>query len=396
VTRRRLLDAAVVVGSALLIVAVVVDVVTIATGRVSADMISDLLLAPALVVLALIAPAIVRRRPGNPIGTIFVALLLVTGPALLADTYAVLVADPGSGSRPGDHFAAWVSSWAWVLPVSLLLCELPLRFPDGTLLWPRWRWAERLVLFDVVAFTLGLALGPGKLDSYPIDNPFGIESGRVLFGVLEIAGGTLLLVCVVQGAVAIVLRFRRAHGLERQQLKMLAAGALGAMLALAVGLCVTTVIRVDFMGVALAVAVGAVVLSAGLAVLRYRLYDIDRLVSRTLSWVALTVLLGAAYAALVLAGQALFSSFAGGSNLAIAASTLVVAALFLPLRSRVQHVVDRRFHRRRYDAQRTLDAFGARLRAHVELDELQAELCGVVASTLQPASTSLWLKGEAP
>ena len=110
--------------------------------------------------------------------------------------------------------------------------------------------------------------------------------------------------------------------------------------------------------------------------LRYRLYDIDRLITRTLSWVALTVVLGPAYVALVLAGQAVFSSFAGGSNLAIAVSTLVVAALFLPLRSRVQRVVDRRFYRRRYDAQRTLDAFGARLREQVELDGLQCRPAG--------------------
>src|SRR5262249_46580459 len=158
-------------GSVLILAAVVVNLVTIATGHVSADVITDLVVAPAMIVLALIAPAIVRRRPGNPIGTIFVVLLLVTGPALLADSYAVLVPDPGSGSRPLDELAAWVSNWVWVLPVSLLLCELPLRFPDGTLPSPRWRSAERLVLFDIVVLTVGLMFAPGRLDSYPIDNP---------------------------------------------------------------------------------------------------------------------------------------------------------------------------------------------------------------------------------
>ena len=132
--------------------------------------------------------------------------------------------------------------------------------------------------------------------------------------------------------------------------------------------------------------------AVAIAILRYRLYEIDRVISRTLVYGSLTVVLGAAYVALVLAGQAVFSSFAGGSNLAIAASTLVVAALFLPLRGRVQRFVDRRFYRRRYDAQRTLAAFGTRLREQVELDGLRVDLERVVAETVQPAHVSLWLR----
>jgi hypothetical protein len=127
--------------------------------------------------------------------------------------------------------------------------------------------------------------------------------------------------------------------------------------------------------------------------LRYRLYEVDRVISRTLVYGALTVILGAAYAGLVLAGQALFSSFAGGSNLAVAVSTLVVAALFLPLRSRVQRFVDRRFYRRRYDAQRTLEEFGARLREQVDLETLQSDLRTVVHDTMQPAHATLWVRG---
>jgi hypothetical protein len=132
--------------------------------------------------------------------------------------------------------------------------------------------------------------------------------------------------------------------------------------------------------------------AVAVAILRYRLYEIDRLISKTLVYGSLTVVLGAAYAGLVLAGQALFSSFAGGSDLAIAASTLLVAALFLPLRSRLQLLVDRRFYRRRYDAQRTLDAFGARLRQEVDLELLSAELRIAVDGTVQPAHVSFWLR----
>ena len=135
----------------------------------------------------------------------------------------------------------------------------------------------------------------------------------------------------------------------------------------------------------------ALPVAIGIAILKYRLYDIDRIISRTLAYAVLTVVLGATYVGLVLGAQAVFSSFAGGSNLAIAVSTLVVAALFLPLRSRVQRVVDRRFNRHRYDAQRTLEAFGARLREQVEFDALRSDLLGVVGETMQPAHTSLWL-----
>ena len=136
--------------------------------------------------------------------------------------------------------------------------------------------------------------------------------------------------------------------------------------------------------------------AVAIAILRYRLYEIDRIVSRTLVYASLTVVLGAAYVGLVLAGQALFSSFAGGSNLAIAASTLVVAALFLPVRARVQRFVDRRFNRRRYDAQRTLEEFGARLREQVDLASLERDLQAVVVETMQPTGASLWLRRKGP
>jgi hypothetical protein len=141
-----------------------------------------------------------------------------------------------------------------------------------------------------------------------------------------------------------------------------------------------------------AVSVTLLPVALGFAMLKYRLYDIDRLISRTIAYVGVTAVLGGAYVGLVLAGQVLFSSFAGGSNLAIAASTLVVAALFLPVRSRVQRVVDRRFYRRRYDAQRTLEGFGARLREQIDLVTPERDLQGVVTETMQPLHVAVWLR----
>ena len=182
---------------------------------------------------------------------------------------------------------------------------------------------------------------------------------------------------LVGAVVSVVVRFRRARGVERQQLTVLASPPVRpASRRFVVSGLVGGSARQD-LGIAITwLGILAIPVAIGVAMLRYRLYEIDRVISRTLVYGALTVILGAAYVGLVLAGQAVFSSFAGGSNLAIAVSTLVVAALFLPLRSRVQRVVDRRFYRRRYDAQRTLESFGARLREQVELDALRADLAG--------------------
>jgi hypothetical protein len=393
VTRQRLLDTAVLVGVVLIGVGLVIDLVTIARGDSTADVLADLALIPVVGAFALLAPAIYRRRPGNPIGLMFAGLVLNGGVIVLAESYSALVPHPEVGSRPHDDLAAWVANFAWVAFTTILLCELPLRFPDGDLLSPRWRRAERLAVVQIVVLTLGLAFAPGRMNSYPTDNPY---PGGELFTVLRGIGFALLIACVALGAVSIVLRFRRAHGRERQQLKWLTLGALVAALGFLVGAVFTFGPGVDVWAVTVPIMVGAVGLSAGAAVLRYRLYDIDRLISRTLSWVAVTAVLGAGYVALVLTGQAVFSSFAGGSNLAIAVSTLVVAALFLPLRSRVQRLVDRRFYRRRYDAEQTLEAFGARLREEVEMERVTADLGRVVGETMQPAHVSIWMNEARP
>jgi hypothetical protein len=198
----------------------------------------------------------------------------------------------------------------------------------------------------------------------------------------------VLVVFLVISSASMIVRFRRSRGDERQQLKWMTYGVAVWILVVPISL----VLQGDWSDVFFALTISVLPAATAIAMFKYRLYEIDRVISRTLVYGASTVILGAAYAGLVLAGQALFSSFAGGSNLAIAGSTLVVAALFLPVRSRLQRFVDRRFYRRRYDAQRTLDAFGARLRDEVDLPTLSDDLRGVVQETMQPAHLSLWLR----
>ena len=180
-----------------------------------------------------------------------------------------------------------------------------------------------------------------------------------------------------------------SRGVERQQLKWV---ALAGPFACSAGRSPESVDGSDLLFIPPFIAIPV---AAGIAILRYQLFDVDRLINRTLVYGALTVLLGGAYVGLVLLGQSLSSSLVGGGNLAIAVSTLLVAALFLPLRSRVQRFVDRRFYRRRYDAQRTLEGFGARLREQVDLETLRSDLGTVVEETMQPAHVSVWLREAA-
>jgi hypothetical protein len=250
--------------------------------------------------------------------------------------------------------------------------------------------------------TLAASLAPGEIDSdsYPgLDNPVGVPdplAGLVTLLNGEIVGAFIGPSVLLASLAALVARFRRSRGMLRQQMKWLAfAGAVPVTafaLSFVLGVTPLDGLVVDVIFVTGFASLALTPVAVAIAILRYHLYEIDRLISRTLVYGLLTVVLGAAYVGLVLTGQAVFASFAGGGDLAIAASTLVVAALFLPVRSRLQRFVDRRFYRRRYDAQRTLEAFAARLREHIDLETLSLDLHGVVTETVQPTHSSLWLR----
>ena len=344
----------------------------------------------------LVGALIASRLPANPVGW----LLLATGLVLMLG----VTADASlSGSPPvAPVLAAWVSTWSWGLAVTLATAILPQLFPDGRLVSRRWRPALWLAIAAAAGGALGQAFQPGAFDSNvlspPPQNPFGIGGapGDFLLALSDVAG-VLAIPAALAAAASLTVRFRRSRGVERQQLKWFAYAGLLAVAGLLVALVVSQAAAgtaLDALAIAgwftalLAIGVGIPV-ATGLAVLRHRLYEIDLVINRTLVYAALTATLAGTYAGCVLLLQLVLSP---GSDLAIAASTLAVAAVFRPARTRIQAGVDRRFYRRRYDAQLTLEAFAARLRDEVELDALGAELRAVAVQTMQPAHVSLWLR----
>jgi hypothetical protein len=340
-------------------------------------------------VFALVGAILTIKRPENLVGWALslAGVGLLAGGVLGAYGELALLAKPEAG-LPAGRVAGALAPGSWT-PLMAGVFSLLVVFPSGRVP-QRWRRVAPLVVLGFALVWVVISTAPGELEPplKAFDNPLAFTDSDLYF-VPIVPVIAACLVCVVVAAVGLILRFRRSRGEERQQFKLLAssAGMLVVALPFAAAFNYTGVA-----GAVITVALVALPVSVGIAILRYRLYDIDRVISRALVYGSLTVVLGAAYVGLVLAGQAVFASFAGGSDLAIAGSTLVVAALFLPARSRVQRFVDRRFYRRRYDAQRTLEAFGARLRDEVELDSLRGELEAAVRETMQPAHVALWLR----
>ena len=330
---------------------------------------------------------VASRERQNPIGWIFCGAGLGLAFSGFSEAYGhyALVARPGS--LPAGAAVAWIGSLAGMLfffPISTFLLLL---FPTGRLVSSRWSpvaWASVTAIALVV---VGSALRPGRMDdvSY-LENPLGIRGPLGdLFDALAGVGWLLALACLVLSAVSLVARLRRSRGEERQQLKWLVYAA--SLLAVSV-IPSFMAERYELMGLGLA----ALPLATGIAILRYRLYDIDLIINRTLVYGALTAVLGLAYYALVLLLQGLLSEEVAGSPLAVAGSTLAVAALFRPARARVQSFIDRRFYRARYNATKTLETFAARLRDEIDLQTLTAELVTMVNDTMQPSRVSVWLR----
>ncbi len=351
---------------------------------------------PMLVVtlsFALVGAVVAAGAPRNSIGWLLLAVGL--GLAFFGATTALVeLGIDRPGTVPATRDLAWLASNLGLIAFVALMMLLS-RLPSGKIPSPRWRIVNVLA---VVALVAGLAasFAPGPFDGHPeLENPFGIPGfGFVASNLLQPLVVLLLFTVLLVSLASVVVRFRGSRGIERQQLKWVASavGTTVTMWLIAFGTSYDN--SNSLMWVAWSLSLCAVPVSIGVAVRRYRLYDLDRVISRALVYGVLSLILGAAYAGMVLAGQTISSRFAGGSNLAIAVSTLLVAALFMPARSRVQRLVDRRFYRRRYDAQRTLEGFGARLREQVDLETLGADLALAVEETIQPLHVSLWLRSR--
>jgi hypothetical protein len=334
---------------------------------------------------------VASRRPRNPIGWVLMLSGLGYAVAGLTGSYAeneLVRADPG----PGSTAAAWVSAWMWMLAIAPAATFGLLLFPDGRLPSPRWRKVAWLAAAALGAIVVGIAVAPGRLEGFPIDNPLGVDALGDAPDLVAGAAGIGLIVAVAGSVASVVARFRRAGGVERQQLKWLtlAALALAGGVAGSVGVELAVGSSASALSNAIVtLSLAAIPIAMGIGILRHRLFDIDLVIRRTLVYGALTATLAAGYLGCVLVAQLVVSP---QSDLAIAASTLAVAALFRPARARIQGAVDRRFYRRRYDAARTLEDFGGRLREEVELDALASELRSAVRETVQPAHLSLWLR----
>jgi hypothetical protein len=353
---------------------------------------------------ALLGALIVTRRPQQGLGWLFCAIGLAGAADSFAGNYALYTLLVAPGTLPGGLVAAWFQNWDWLVGISLLLFFLPLLFPTGRLVSARWRFVGWLMVGAVALQCLLVAFEPGPLGNFfigrpAVANPLGVAAfdgplPTLLRAVLH--NGPLLLLAA---ASSLLVRLHRARGEERQQIKWFVyAGAIAVVLWVVQALIVYALhIAPPTLEILLELGVSgsflAMPLAIGIAIFKYRLYDIDLIINRTLVYGALTASLALTYLGLVFGLQDLLRGLIHQTNdVAIVLSTLTVAALFQPWRSRLQAIIDRRFYRRKYDAAKIIEAFSATLRNEVDLAHLSEQLVLVVQETMQPASISLWMR----
>jgi hypothetical protein len=342
-------------------------------------------------VFATVGALIALRQPANALGWMFLGVAVSAGLSEAAHAYADYWTAGDGGIESLAKAGAWYGSLSWIPFVLVPTTFLLLLFPDGHLVSARWRPIAWCAALGVAGGFVTQGLAPGTLEDYPqIANPYAVHTPLLdpLTGLAFLA----LVIGVFGSAASLVVRYRRAVGDRRLQIKWLALAGAVAAVTFVVAIAGYDVWGEDVSNLAIMLSVLGIPLAAGVAILRYRLYDVDVVINRTVVYGALTAALAALYVGSVLLLQVALGGLTQDSGLAVAGSTLAVAAAFRPMRAHIQQTVDRRFFRRRYDARHTLEAFSARLRDQVDLTALDAELRGVVAETMQPAHVSVWLR----
>ncbi len=350
---------------------------------------------------ATVGALVASRWPRNAIGWIFCWLGLSFSLGSASEEYALYALVTEAGSLPGAEGMLWLTAWFGGPIVFALFALVFLLFPDGRLPSRRWRpvvWLELVAVVCLVAWAF--EPGPlGNLGLVRVSNPFGVQGAAALLGTLSWVGFYMTLAVAVAGGISLVVRFRRARGVERQQIKWFAFSGVVFCAVFAAGPFLWALPQSPATAwiwpVLFLAGASTIPVAVGIAILRHRLYDIDLLINRTLVYGSLTAILLAGYFGGIVGLQRLFVALTGErSTLAVVASTLLIAALFNPLRRRIQGFIDRRFYRRKYDAAKTLEAFSTTLRDETDLEVLDSELVGVVRETMQPAHVSLWLRPD--
>lgn len=350
----------------------------------------DSIMGLAFVSFPAVGALIASRRPGHRYGWFLVVIGAVAALLIAATGYSNLRIGIQGIVDPVAVIAAWIAQWAWFPLVISVATFVFLWFPTGTVPSHRWRGVERGVFVAIAVVTLP-SMFQGRLrgEDFAVDNPIGISAIRD--GEALVAPVFLVVLFLgVMSLLSLVFRYRGAGTEERQQIKWVALAAMAFTFGLATG---------DVLGVSDALfplALIALPVTIAISILRYRLYDIDLIINRTLVYAALTTTLLGSYLVTVFALSRVLDPVTRDSDIAVAASTLAVAALFRPVRARIQGFIDRRFYRRKYDTARAVGDFAARLRDEVELELVRSDVLGVVGTTLQPRHASLWLKAERP
>ncbi|MDQ3604161.1 MAG: hypothetical protein M3385_09935 [Actinomycetota bacterium] len=356
------------------------------------SVVADLIM---LLTFSVVGAIIASRHPRNTIGWLFCSVGVTIGLNSFVGDYAEFWLASGFGMSSLGETAAWFSSWLWTLLVYVPTSFLLLLFPDGRLPSPRWRPVAWGIALGTAGGVVGYALRAGPLEDFPqIANPYGVDSPVV--GMVGVAGALVAGGSMVASAVSLIVRMRRAGSEQRQQIKWLAYGGAVVVGTIFVGgLVILWSVPVSI--VIMSVALLGLPVFTGIAIVRHHLYDIDLLINRTLVYGSLTLMLALVYFGGVTATQVLLQTLTGQQKLpqlAVVVSTLVIAALFNPLRRRIQSFIDRRFYRKKYDVAKTLDIFSARLREETDLLTLNDELISVVRETMQPEHVSLWLRPD--